>query len=121
MNETDALYNLEQLKQSIHHDGEFLVLMLNTFIQTNSESLANMGLALEKKQWKSVGEIAHKMLSSYRHLSINSLLPALARLEKLIWEEIPQTDIVDNYGLIKRLSEIIFKMLNEEIDIIKKA
>lgn len=120
MNDTDALYNLEQLKESIHHDGEFLVLMLNTFIQTNKESLANMSLAIEKQQWKAVGEMAHKMLSSYRHLDIKSLLPPLTTLEQLIWNDIPHNIIVNDFSFLKSVSEMIFKKLKEEINFLNK-
>lgn len=121
MSEEIKCYNLNQLKQSIHHDGEFLILMLSTFIQTNSESLANMGIAIEKKQWKAVGELAHKMLSSYRHLNIETLLPALAMLEKLIWEKIPLNTILDNYANIKSVSEDIFNKLKDEINFLNEA
>lgn len=121
MNEHKALYNLEQLKQSVHHDGEFLILMLVTFIETNTESLLKMGTAVQTQDWKSVGEIAHKMLSSYRHLKIESLLPTLSSLETLIWNQSTQSNIEDDYTDLKVNSELIFAKLNEEIDFLKKA
>ena len=121
MSEYSHLYNLNSLKKTVSDDTNFLVLMLDIFIETNTESLIKLFDALQSKNWKVAGEISHKMLSSFRHLEINEAIADLMWLERLIWEVQLEEEIFVRYNRIKTLSQQVFNGLTEDIKLIKST
>lgn len=119
MVDKNSYYNLEPLKNTIQDDSDFLISMLEIFIETNTISLSNLTMAIREKNWKNVGEIAHKMLSSFKHLEIDSAIPNLIWLEKLIWHVQPASEIYGKFEHLRDFSEKIFLMLKNDIKLLK--
>ncbi|MBC7450384.1 MAG: response regulator [Cytophagales bacterium] len=109
------LYNLDSLKEITADDPEFLVEMLETFIVNNKASLKIIQEAYELKKLKEIGELAHKMLSSYQHLKVVSLYETLATLEGLIWKVDLPVDLENLIHQLTDISENLFQKLEEEI------
>ncbi len=81
------LYDLSELKAMAKNDKDFLVSMLDTFIENLEEGIANMKNGAEKEDWKLVGEIAHKLVPSFEHLQVTPVVKSLKFLEKVTLHE----------------------------------
>lgn len=104
--DTDSmqLYNLESLRKMADNDEAFLKQTLSIFLQNSESALQDFTGSLRENDWKRVGEIAHKILPSCRHLEINSVVPLLLELKtRTLYDEKP--------GDVSRLvQEIIFEL-----------
>ena len=99
------LYDLSTLKSI--GDKDFVNDMIHTFRNSAAKSIRNLRKATELKIRSGIKEEAHKMLPPARHLSANSLVASIEKLQKMAdrssFEEInAQIDRVENiYSLIK--------------------
>lgn len=109
----ENLFDLSELKNSVMNDNDFLATMLETFVETNIVSLTNMKIFIVEEKWIAVGEVAHKMLSSYKHLQIVELVPVLQKLELLIFKEFPIAEILQAHLHVEKISMIIFEQLRD--------
>jgi hypothetical protein len=75
------LYNLGSLKKMADNDEEFLRQTLGIFIQNSEKASQDLSGSLRENDWKRIGEIAHKILPSCRHLEVNSVVPRLIELK----------------------------------------
>jgi hypothetical protein len=75
------LYNLGGLKKMADNDDEFLRQTIGIFIQNSEKASEDLSGSLRENDWKTMGEIAHKILPSCRHLEINSVVPLLIELK----------------------------------------
>jgi len=109
-------YDLSPLKAIMKDDEDFLLLMLHTFLRSGKENIVALDSCLLTKSSKTIGEVAHKMLNSYRQLAISETIHDLEQLELLIEIENPDFDVVKKSILnIKHISEIVFRGIEEEI------
>jgi signal transduction histidine kinase/DNA-binding response OmpR family regulator/CHASE3 domain sensor protein len=70
-----------ELKDLSSGDEVFYKDMLETFLETSTESLESMISASEVKSWEMVAEFAHKACSPCKHLSANKLYQTLKTIE----------------------------------------
>ena len=74
-------YNLSELKKMSGNNQEFINKMIITFIQNSEELIKDFDKYLPHQQWKKIGESAHKVLPSYRHLEIEHIVDILTRIK----------------------------------------
>ena len=77
-----ALYNLYELKRIAKDNNEFFIQMLNTFIKNTTENIEKLEKYLTEKNWVQIGETAHKMLPSFRHLEIRPVISDLMEVKE---------------------------------------
>ncbi|PKQ62853.1 hypothetical protein BZG02_11710 [Labilibaculum filiforme] len=80
----DDLFDLSQIKQFTLDDQELVNQILEQFIISAKENVERMNTALRSKNYLAIGEIAHKMLSSFQQLRVISVVPILTKLEGLL-------------------------------------
>lgn len=73
-------YSLEELRKIANGEEKFIKKMLATFIENSENTVFLLEQLLEEKKWKQIGETAHKILPSYRHLKVESVIPLLVEL-----------------------------------------
>ena len=112
-------FSLENLKKSVVDDNDFLIVMLETFVTNTYHSLDKMQSYVAVKDWKKTGEVAHKMLSSYKHLEIIHLIPYLNHLEQLIWHDSSFKEILIANDMVQHHSLVILERLKEIIASLK--
>ncbi len=74
-------YNLFDLNNMANNDPNFIIQVLKTFIENSETAVLNFKHSLEKENWKEIGEIAHKILPSFKHLEVNKIIPKLVEIE----------------------------------------
>ena len=94
-------YNLSDLRKVAKNNDLFINEMLKKFISNAKKNVKLMNIYLGKKQWKDLGEIAHKMIPSFRHLHMDQIVEILEETEKLALHEKNYTEIGDK---VKRLT-----------------
>ena len=80
------LFDVSEIEKFTSSDKTLVNQILDTFVQVSKENLMKLKDAGEREDYIHVGEIAHRMLSSYRQLKIESASNILLELEKLLYQ-----------------------------------
>jgi HPt (histidine-containing phosphotransfer) domain-containing protein len=92
-----------------------MIKMLNTFVENSENTLENFRRLLKHENWKQIGEAAHKILPSYRHLEVHGITSDLTEIKtKTLIESDNKTVPVLVEKVIKEMGEIVLE-LKEEI------
>jgi HPt (histidine-containing phosphotransfer) domain-containing protein len=75
------LINLKNLYHLAGDDKQFAKQMLDTFLDTTTKGLHEMKEAASFGDWKTVGELAHKLLPPGRHIGAAHLILLLKKVE----------------------------------------
>ncbi len=74
-------YNLSELKKIANDDETFVNQTLNIFMENSQNAITEFDKYVQDKNWKKIAELAHKILPSYRHLEVDSVVPKLVKLK----------------------------------------
>lgn len=117
--DSDDLYDLTQIKQFISDDQELVNQILEQFIISANENIGLLNNAFSDKNYPAIGEIAHKMLSSFNQLRIVNVIPVLTQLESILHK---QENVVLNHEEIRDLidavsanSELVISSIQDDI------
>jgi hypothetical protein len=110
-----SIYNLSELQKMTGNNNEFLHHAISIFIQSSEEATLNLKKYLEKEEWIKIGEVAHKVLPSYRHLEVNAVIPKLVELNNRIRHDESDAGIPALVNEIITESEIVVKELKKEL------
>lgn len=118
--EEENLFDLSQIKQ-FTDDQELINEILQQFILSANENIALLKEGLEKKDYIGIGEIAHKMLSSFNQLKVIDVVPLLMELEEILHKkENAKPQLEDISDLIKEVeinTKIVISSIQEEISV----
>ena len=103
----NLLFDLSEIEKFSGGDKALMNQVLTSFVRVAKESLELLNDACKDENYTQVGELAHRMLSSYRQLKIESASEILIELEKMIHQENSEFDNPD------KLKEAILEL--EEI------
>lgn len=107
-----ASYNLDEIRKFADNDNAILVAIIDSFIQNNSLSLFTLKDAVEKHDLHTVRNTAHKMLPSYNHFHVLSIIPELKEME--IVQEVQNNVLLQHYYKIEEVSKDVFAALEAE-------
>jgi PAS domain S-box-containing protein len=109
-----AMYDLNELREMSGNNQEFINKMLTTFIENSEDALEDFRKLLPKGKWKELGEAAHKILPSYRHLKVNHIVKLLEeiKVKTLIDKEYNKIPILVN-SAIAEIEEILPRLKSE--------
>lgn len=80
-NNSSNSYNLAGLKKMADNDDEFINQAINIFIKNSEEAASKFRKSLKERDWKEIGETAHRILPSFRHLEVDSVIPDLVEIK----------------------------------------
>jgi len=95
-------FDLRELERLTNGDKGFMKEMIEVFIRTTQNGLANMKLALQTEKWQAISEEAHKMASPCKHIKADVLYTKLKKVEKNAGEGILLEQIPDLVALIEK-------------------
>jgi signal transduction histidine kinase/DNA-binding NarL/FixJ family response regulator len=111
------MYDLSQLKQFTSDDDELIKQVLGQFIVSAEENIQLMNKALTDDDYLNVGEIAHKMLTSFNQLNVINVVPYLKELEDLLHRK---SEVVKASDRVKQLVDMVNANSKLVIESIKK-
>jgi hypothetical protein len=109
------LYNLSELQKMTGNNNDFLNHAITIFIQSSEEATSNLKKYLEKEEWIKIRDVAHKVLPSYRHLEVNTVIPKLVDLNTRIGQGEVDAGIPALVNEIITDSEMVVKELKKEL------
>lgn len=64
-----------------NNNQEFMNRMINMFIRNSENAIEEFNILLPQKKWQEIGEAAHKILPSYRHLKVDHIVTLLTQIK----------------------------------------
>lgn len=89
--------------------------MISTFIDNATQQMQLLRYHEKEKNWQLLGEAAHKMIPSYRHLKINEIVEMLTGIETAALHDKEYKDLNKKVDKVCRQTEVIFKDLKKEL------
>ena len=115
----DALYNIEGLVALSGNDNSFVVEMLEGFLKGNSESLSQLEVFVEEKDYEGVRDAAHRMCGPCSHLEAKELYQHCKKIENLSIEKGDWEQIAEEYNKAKNAYEALEKEILEDLEELK--
>jgi signal transduction histidine kinase/DNA-binding response OmpR family regulator len=109
---SSKLYSLETLKEFLGNDNEALKEVLKSFIESSTENLTSLEIAINEKNKNEVNSIAHRIAPMFKQIQAREIGEILKVLEK---KDLETTDLKDLFKVLKSKSELLFTALNKEI------
>jgi PAS domain S-box-containing protein len=113
--EKEPLFNLYELKRITKGNKEIFVKMVNTFIVNASDAIQSMHKNLKNNNWKKIGETAHKIIPSYKHLDINTVVSDLMELKIKTLIAPDYEDVPELINSISKSTKKVINLLKQEI------
>lgn len=106
-------YDLSELVKIANDDKVFINSMLATFIDNSESTIHLFKKYLKDENWGEIGETAHKILPSYKHLKINDVISKLHEIKKV-------TLIHPDYNEVPELTKRTIHLMEKILEDLKK-
>lgn len=107
------LYDLSELINMANGNQSFIDKMLLTFIENSENTIHLLKRFLKEENWLQAGEAAHKILPSYRHLKVHTIVNKLSDLKT-------KTLVTNEYIGVPELIKETIELMNGLLDELKK-
>ena len=111
---TSPDYDLSDLRELSSGKETFFNEMIQIFISSTNEGVEKMKLELNKQNWNSIAEAAHKMLGPVSHIGAHQLRVILKNLENDIRNHNKINDIAFLIEKAEKETNRIVKLLENE-------
>lgn len=110
-------YNLDELEKMAGSDRDFVNQMLVTFIDNTENTIHIIPQLLKDRDWEQIGETAHKILPSYRHLEIEDIVSHLDELKTktLINPDYKQVPALVE-SIIEKMKQLVIELKQEIVN-----
>lgn len=112
-------YSLGEIRKFANGKTSQEIDIINTFIISAQNSMSEMQLALEEKNYVIIKEIAHRLLTSYGHLKVTDSLEILNELDQLNLSAVDEEMVVRLIMRLQNNNKILFSDLHKEIELLK--
>ncbi|WP_299760137.1 ATP-binding protein [uncultured Pontibacter sp.] len=80
----ENLYELSEMRLFTGDDHQALAAVLEVLVQDQEQNLEQLKQAAQAQNWEAAGNMAHKMLTAFKHLKAHSVTPHLLQLEQVL-------------------------------------
>ena len=108
-------YDLSELRTVTRGQDQFFNEMIRTFIENSEKGLRQFREEFTRENWQGVREIAHRLIPSYKHLSINSVVSNLIELKNRCREQPDRIHLAALISKIEKESKEVISQLKLEI------
>jgi len=108
------LYDLHELRSVTRGNEAFFTEMIQTFVENAREGIQQIRAAMERKEWTVMRETAHRLIPSFKHLAVKSVVSDLVELKN---EPLQSPELGRVRHLVQRieeLSEEVIRKLKQE-------
>ncbi|MBC5993925.1 ATP-binding protein [Pontibacter cellulosilyticus] len=116
------LYNLEEIRIFTGDDTHMLIMVLELLVSEHEQSLEQLKAHASAMEWDKAAAVAHKMITGFRQLKADTVVPHLAVLEDVL--HTPDIDKTILPGVVAKAEASaveVLKALQEELTSIKQA
>jgi PAS domain S-box-containing protein len=109
------LINLDFLKEISENNDQFFVEFIQMFLQNTPASISEIENAISNQNWEAIRQAAHKMKPSFNYVGLKELSGISAKIEDLAKRNEDMEMIKTNIEQIKKVCEIAYTELEQEI------
>jgi len=111
----EQLYDLSELESMSKNNPSFFNTMIKTFISNSRNDLLMINQHRKNEEWENVGELAHKMIPSFRHLRINEMVDLLEEIEELTLRKNDYRGVSDKVHMLHYMTNKVIDELEKEM------
>jgi len=111
--------NLTYLKQVAGDNQEFIIQMIEMFLQKTPEALEEMETKFREQNWEDVRNIAHRIKPTYTYVGLGDIHKMLAKIEKCCQAKENLESISELIHEVETLSTAAFAELQKELKSMK--
>lgn len=100
--------DLTYLNEIAGGDAEFMIDMIDIFIEQTPLYSEQLIAAAEAKDWKTVGDIAHKIKPTLAFMGVNKAKEQMASIEQKARTETNVEDISGDFAEVKAVCELLY-------------
>lgn len=115
-NEIALPYNLHDLQEMAKGDKAFMVKMLKTFISNAEKGLEEMMAYYKAKRYIDLGETAHRLLPSFRHLKAQDVIDVLTRIKENTLIKQDYSNLSEWLAQLKKNLQNVVHLLKIEVE-----
>ncbi|OKL40943.1 ATP-binding protein [Pontibacter flavimaris] len=78
------LYDLSEMRLFTGDDHQALAAVLEVLVQDQEQNLEQLRQAADVQNWEAAGNMAHKMLTAFKHMKAHTVTPYLMQLEQVL-------------------------------------
>ncbi len=109
-------YSLKSFRMYANEEPETLVLFIKTFISQTRNELSEMNHYSQRKNYREIREIAHKLKNTFGQLEARDLLTHLESLESLASDNTTDPQIIeDQISILGQACQNLFGLLEKEV------
>ena len=109
-------YSLDKLNEISQGDESFVNDMLVTFVENVSEDVRKLEWSKAVEGWRTVGELAHKMVTRFAYLDAQNMQQLAADIEKSVLNENDLTAIDEKTEKLISGSSALLNELKNDFD-----
>lgn len=112
-------YDITEIRRFAGGDDQATCEILQSFIDNSKANVKYLNMFIEQKNWKGVGEVAHRMKSAFRQLKVDGLGQILEDLEKIDPETANEELINATVDEVLKEVKQVQTLLHRDIDSLK--
>jgi len=105
--------DLSYLNEIAGGDAEFMIEMIDIFIEQTPVYTEQLIVAVKEGDWKTVGDVAHKIKPTLAFMGVNKAKDQMASIEQKARSGNNLEDIPDEFAEIKAVCESLYSGLNK--------
>ena len=114
---TGRLYDLSEMRMFTGTDEETLAAVLEVLLADQQQNLQQLSAAAAAANWNKAANVAHKMLTAFKHLKAHSVTPDLLELEQVLHTgKAGQKDLKGVVARVNRNTQQVLVALQEEME-----
>ena len=109
------LVNLSYLEESAGGDEEFMVDIIQSFIDNYKIDIENLREFAQTEDWPNLKKLAHKMSPTFLYVGISEIEDTIAKIEKYAGGEVNLNEIPTMMNYLENRSEMAIDILEKEL------
>jgi signal transduction histidine kinase/CheY-like chemotaxis protein len=111
----EAIIDLKYLTEISRGNNEFVIEMIETFIEYNQRDLSKLEIAIESNNLDEIKHIAHKMRSSVQYMGVcNRIEQLLYKIENIVSHKDFKVEIKNDFSVLQSKLNIVYLTLENE-------
>lgn len=108
--------DLTYLREVASGNTEFMIEMIDIFLEQTPTFVDDLTKAIEVKDWKKMSELSHKIKPTLAFIGVDSGRQVMEEIEKDARNQVDYDEIVEKFNLMK----VVFKTIFENLEIKKQ-
>ncbi|PRY14856.1 CHASE3 domain-containing protein [Pontibacter ummariensis] len=117
-----GLYSLHEMRLFTGQDNQTLAAVLEVLLADQQQSLEQLSAVAKQEDWEKAGNIAHKMLTGFRHLQAYTVIPHLQELEQVLHGAKANTkDLQKVVAETEQKTQRVLAALQKELEALRRS